>query len=144
MNENPPSAPTGRVLLADDGADNQLLVSTILRRAGYEVTIAGDGQQACELALTAWRQRKPFDIVLMDMEMPVLDGFCATARLRRDGYPGFIVALTGHTDPQDRAACLAAGCDEHLGKPVMRSPLLERMAQWMQSRCAGGAGSSAT
>jgi CheY-like chemotaxis protein len=143
MNESPPTAPTGRVLLADDGADNQLLVSMILRRAGYEVTIAGDGQQACELALAAWHEGRPFDIVLMDMEMPVLDGFSATARLRRDGYPGFVVALTGHTDPQDRAACLAAGCDAHLGKPVMRSPLLERMSQWMHAQCADRAADGA-
>lgn len=132
MTETSPTAPAGRVLLADDGADNQLLVSLILRRAGYEVTVAGDGQRACELALAAWREGHPFDVVLMDMEMPVMNGFSATTLLRQARYPGLVIALTGHSEASDRDACLAAGCDEHLGKPVLRLPLLDRMAHWMR------------
>ncbi len=84
---------SGHVLLAEDGPDNQRLISFVLRHAGAEVTVADNGQMAVDLALAALRERKPFACVLMDMQMPVLDGYEATRKLRAEGYPGPIVAL---------------------------------------------------
>ena len=107
-----------RILLAEDGPDNQKLISFHLKRAGAEVTIANDGVQAIKAINAALREGTDFSIVLMDMQMPNLDGYQATTRLRKRGYSTPIVALTAHTMATDRQKCLDAGCDEHLGKPI--------------------------
>lgn len=107
-----------RVLLADDTHDNQLVVSRILERHGYDVTVASDGQQAVAL----WQQH-PFDVVLMDVQMPELDGYDATALIRDQekasgADPTPVVALTGHVSDDDRQRCLDAGMTTHLSKPI--------------------------
>jgi len=118
-----------RVLLAEDGPDNQRLIGTLLRRAGAEVTIAEDGRQALE-EMAAQGEDTPFDAVLMDMQMPVLDGYAATRRLRHGGHCVPILALTASVMSEDRRACLEAGCDAHLGKPIDRAALLREVASW--------------
>lgn len=128
-----------RVLLAEDIPDNQRLVSSILRESGAEVSIVQDGREAVERALATLADRdatysdpaEPFDVILMDVQMPVFDGHEATRRLRRNGYRGPIVALTAHAMRDDRQKCLDAGCDDYLTKPVDRKELLDMVAKWV-------------
>jgi PAS domain S-box-containing protein len=107
-----------RVLVAEDHADNRRALSRRLEIAGLKVTAVADGQQATTAALAAAAENRPFDVILMDMNMPVTDGFEATAQLRAAGYRGAIIALTADARSEDRAECLKSGCDEHLPKPV--------------------------
>ena len=122
--ESPPERLTGRVLLAEDGADNQALISLVLRRAGLEVEVACDGQIAVETVVAAEERGEPFDLIVMDMQMPLMTGYEATAALRRDGYDLPILALTAQAMAGDREKCLAAGCNEYLSKPIDRERLV--------------------
>ena len=109
---------TGRILLVDDEPDVRDMIRIFLGRCGeVEVDVASDGLAGCEMALASKAEGKPYDLVLMDVRMPRLDGCEATRRLRRDGWAGPVVALTAQALPGDRETCLAAGCDEYLTKP---------------------------
>jgi len=121
----------GRVLLAEDGLDNQRLISLRLSQAGAEVTIADNGRVAYNHAMEAWRQGTPFDCVLMDMQMPELDGYTATSMLREIGYRGPIIALTAHAMATDRDKCINAGCDDYATKPIMVHDLLKLVQNYM-------------
>jgi Amt family ammonium transporter len=127
----PPLADT-RILLAEDGKDNQTLISTLLKKAGAQVDIAENGRIACEVAMQALRQGCPFDLIFMDMQMPELDGCSATSRLRQEGYRGPIVALTANVMSSDRAKCLEAGCDDFVPKPINVKSLLETAATYIR------------
>ena len=116
------------VLLAEDGLDNQLLLATHLRRAGVTVKIAENGRIAVDEVWKALAGPRPFDVILMDMQMPELDGYGATAELRARGYAGPIIALTAHAMAGDRDKCIAAGCTDYLTKPVARKDLLAAIA----------------
>jgi PAS domain S-box-containing protein len=115
-----------RVLLAEDGVDNREILTAYLCGAGATVDTVEDGQRAVDAALAA---APPYGVVLMDMQMPVLDGYGATSELRRQGYHGPIIALTAHAMADDRAKCLAAGCDDFLTKPVERDTLVQGIAK---------------
>ncbi len=116
-----------RVLVAEDGTDNQRLIRALLRPRA-DVALAENGAQAVAQALAALDAGEPYDLVLMDMQMPVMDGYEATIRLRESGYTAPIVALTAHAMRGDRERCLAAGCDDYLTKPIDRARLLECLA----------------
>jgi len=119
-----------RVLLAEDGLDNQRLIAFLLKKAGAEVAVAENGQIACDLALAARDEGNPFDVILMDMQMPVMDGYDATAKLREADYTGPIIALTAYAMSEDRNKCLAAGCDDYMTKPIDREKLTSVVAEY--------------
>lgn len=117
-----------RVLLAEDGPDNQRLISTILRKAGAIVEFAADGQEALAAVSAAEERGQSFAVILMDMQMPVMDGYTASRTLRARGYAGPIIALTAHAMAHDRAKCIEAGCEDYAAKPISRQRLLEIVA----------------
>ena len=108
-----------RLLLAEDGIDNQQLLRHLLGKAGAEVEIADNGKLAVQKA-----QAGDFDLVLMDVQMPEMDGHQATRVLRKSGFDRPIVALTAHAMNEDRRKSLAAGCNDYLTKPVNRVELI--------------------
>jgi diguanylate cyclase (GGDEF)-like protein/PAS domain S-box-containing protein len=122
----------GRVLLAEDGRDNQVLIGTLLRKHGFEVQVVENGRLAVERTLDALESGRPFHVVLMDMQMPELDGYGATSQLRARGYSGTIVALTAHALSGERERCLSAGCDDYLTKPIERASLIASVKTYVR------------
>jgi len=132
----PRAAAPARVLLAEDNVINQEVALEMLEDTGYQVTVAADGRQA--LAALAGGG---FDAVLMDCQMPELDGFDATGELRRrEGERGRrrtpVIALTANAVAGDRERCLEAGMDDYLAKPFARNELLGMLARWTQPASA--------
>ncbi|MBT6497087.1 MAG: response regulator, partial [Planctomycetaceae bacterium] len=114
-----------RLLLAEDGPANQRLISYILRKSGAKVTVAENGQIAIDKVQAANAAGAAFDVILMDIQMPEMDGYAATRQLRQQGYAGPILALTAHAMPDDRQKCLDAGCDDFSTKPIDRTKLID-------------------
>ena len=127
------------VLLAEDGLDNQRLISILLKKAGAKVTIAENGQEAFELAMrdlnTETSQRetphRPIDVILMDMQMPIMAGYEATRQLREIGFDRPIIALTANAMSDDREKCIECGCDDYMTKPIDRQKLNEMVARYV-------------
>jgi signal transduction histidine kinase/ActR/RegA family two-component response regulator len=119
-----------RILLAEDGIDNQRLIACVLQKSGAQVVTVENGQMAVDQALAAEEQRNPFHVILMDMQMPIMDGYQAVALLRAKRYRRPIIALTAHAMMGDREKCLAAGCDDYSTKPIDRAALIDKIAEW--------------
>jgi signal transduction histidine kinase/ActR/RegA family two-component response regulator len=121
----------GNILLAEDGPDNQRLIAHILKKSGADVTVVDNGKKAFDAALTAVKAGRPFDLILMDMQMPIMDGYEATTALRENGYTGWIVALTAHAMASDRQKCLNAGCNDYATKPIQRKEFFATLAKYI-------------
>jgi CheY-like chemotaxis protein len=114
-----------RVLVAEDGPDNQRLIRALLERLGCRVEIVAHGEAALERLVDA----KSFDAVVLDMQMPVMDGYATARELRRRGLELPIIALTANALAEERARCLAAGCTDYLSKPIDRPALAACLAR---------------
>jgi CheY-like chemotaxis protein len=127
-----------RILLAEDGRDNQRLISLILRKAGADVTLVEDGQKAVSAVFAAAEAgRLRYDVVLMDMQMPIMDGYDATRRIRQFNPTLPVVALTAHAMIGDQEKCLAAGCSDFVTKPIDRATLIDAIRRhWSPSSTA--------
>ncbi|MGH9886126.1 MAG: response regulator, partial [bacterium] len=120
-----------RILVAEDNAVNQRLALLSLERMGYRGDVAANGWEAVQAM-----ERQPYDIILMDVQMPELDGLAATRLIRRRsggaGHPPFILAMTANALREDREACLEAGMDDYLSKPVRVGELQAALERWGQ------------
>ena len=118
-----------QILLVEDNAINQEVAVEFLRGAGIDVTVAGDGRQALDLL-----SRQHFDGVLMDCQMPVMDGYAATRALRQrpqlTNLP--VIAMTANAMAGDREKVLAAGMNDHISKPIDADELFASLAQWVR------------
>ena len=126
-----------RILMAEDMEDNRLLISAFLKDSPHTLVAVMDGEEAL-----GYVQREPFDLILMDVQMPIMDGYTATREIRRwerdTGRPAMpIIALTAHAMAEDRARSLEAGCDHHLTKPIKKRVLLDALAEFGRRRGIG-------
>jgi PAS domain S-box-containing protein len=119
-----------RILLVEDGVDNQRLIAAILHKAGASVQTAENGRLGLEKATAAAQRDAAFDLILMDMQMPEMDGYETTRQLRAQGYTAPIVALTAHAMADDRQKCLEAGCNDYITKPIDRKKLLAKVLEY--------------
>jgi len=117
---------TGSVLVAEDTKTNQTLIRLLLEKAGLQVTIVENGKQAAEKALDG-----NFDLILMDMQMPVMNGYDATKKLRQQGFMTPIVALTANAMQGDDKKCFDVGCNDYIPKPIDRQKLLQILNKYL-------------
>jgi len=122
----------GRVLLAEDVPDVQLVIAQMLRKANLRIDVAEDGRTACEMAEKSKAEGKPYDLILMDIRMPERNGYEATRWLRERGWEKPIVALTAYAMVGDREKCLDAGCDDYIAKPVTARGLQSFLARYLR------------
>jgi signal transduction histidine kinase/CheY-like chemotaxis protein len=113
-----------RLLLVEDSKDNRRLFSLLIKKAGAEVSEADNGRSAVEIVTENLKNAARFDLILMDMQMPILDGYAATRQLREMGYTDPIIALTAHAFSEERQKCLDAGCNDYAIKPILRDALI--------------------
>ena len=123
----------GRVLLVEDNPVNRRLFRSILGQAGLEVEEAEHGQQALDLVA----ERPAFDLILTDLQMPVMDGYSLIRRLREAGHRTPLVALTANALGEEQGRCLDLGCDDFLTKPIQAAALLACCRRWLEARPAG-------
>jgi signal transduction histidine kinase len=121
-----------RILLVEDMLVNQLVISTQLRDAGAMVEVAGNGKLGIQKILQDSDDGLVFDVVLMDMQMPVMDGYEATITLRKQGYSRPIVAVTAHALTGDREKTIEIGCDDYIAKPVDRKILIDMIKKYLK------------
>jgi CheY-like chemotaxis protein/nitrogen-specific signal transduction histidine kinase len=122
----------GRVLLVEDDENFRYLLTRYLVSAGLEVESAVDGERAYEMAVQSLAAGAPYDLILMDIRIPKMDGYEVTFRLRQEGWKGPIIAQTAHALTGEREKCLAAGCDDYVAKPAEPEDLIEVAGQYLR------------
>jgi signal transduction histidine kinase/CheY-like chemotaxis protein/HAMP domain-containing protein len=125
------------VLMAEDGVDNRRLVSLFLKKTGINLTMVENGQEAINEVISRDSENQ-FDLILMDMQMPIVDGYTATRELRSRHYNRPIVAFTAHSMKHEKQKCLEAGCDDYLTKPFTKKSLLKILAKYLLSPAKTG------
>jgi len=120
---------SGRVLVAEDVETSQMLAKTVLEKMGLDVTIAADGNEAMEKVLA-----HEFDLIIMDIQMPLMNGYEVTKAIRKQGITTPIVALTAYAIKGDDKKCLEAGCDDYLSKPLDRRELLKILQKYLRAK----------
>ncbi|HEX7360263.1 MAG TPA: response regulator [Bryobacteraceae bacterium] len=119
-----------RILMAEDNSINQRVGKLILQRAGFPIDVVGDGNEA-----VAAHRENPYDLILMDCQMPTMDGFEASRRIRKlDGPQPVIIAVTANALVGERERCLSAGMDDYLSKPFQAEQLVAIVKKWADSR----------
>ena len=124
----------GKILVAEDHDINQILITEMIKRLGYQTILAVNGKDAVAKVHAAAKANSPFDLVLMDVQMPVLDGYGAARLIRRKGYSSEelpILATTANAYPEDIEQCLQSGMQGHIAKPVMIDSLQSALKQWI-------------
>jgi CheY-like chemotaxis protein len=119
---------SGKILVAEDSKGNQILIEEILRRHGLEVVVVGNGEEAVGKTLGGY-----FDLILMDIRMPGLNGLEATKKLREEGITTPVVALTAYAMAGDREKCLEAGCDDYLTKPINQDEFKNILSKYVSA-----------
>ncbi|MGC8642509.1 MAG: ATP-binding protein [Isosphaeraceae bacterium] len=132
--ERAPTRLKARVLLAEDHDANRQIMNLRLSRAGAEVVPARNGAEALARVREAAQQGRPIEAVIMDMEMPVLDGYEAVRQLRALGFTAPIIAVTAYAMSKDREECLSLGCNEHISKPIDWDLFLGKLAGLLAAR----------
>jgi CheY-like chemotaxis protein len=122
-----------RVLIVDDRRDIRFLTQHFVRQAGGEVLLAENGKQALSIASDEQQAGRPLDIILMDVQMPEMDGMTATRHLRGSDYTGPIIALTANAMDTDRQACLDAGYTDYLSKPIDAIQLIDMLRRYSKN-----------
>jgi len=121
-----------RILIAEDHPVNQKLIKAMLTHAGYQVELVDNGKTAVE---TFCASSENFDMIIMDVQMPEMDGLAATKRIRAEGFDQIpIIALTAHAMEGDRENCLAAGMNDYITKPIRKQNVIELIDHWVLKR----------
>ena len=116
----------GHILVVEDAPANQMLIKILLKKLGLEVSIAANGKEGYEMATS-----QNFDLVFMDMQMPIMNGYDATSKLREDGYSTPIIAMTASSMEGDLEKCMEAGCDGYMSKPIDRKILSQTISKYL-------------
>ncbi len=120
-----------RILVADDRREIRMLSKYFLTKAGAKIVEAEEGEQALQIVEAERERNSTFDLILLDMQMPRLDGYSAATRLREMGFAGPIIALTADAMQGYMKRCLESGCDDYLSKPIDRQKLLEKVEYYL-------------
>ena len=128
--QSEPSLPVSRrALVAEDAKANQALIQVLLQKMGFEVTIVEDGQQAIEQV-----RKEAFDIIFMDMQMPVVNGYDATQQIKAMGIRTPVIAVTAHAMKGDERKCFDAGCDDYIAKPIDRKKMEQIISEQLSKK----------
>jgi CheY-like chemotaxis protein len=136
VSETSPIEQPLRILMAEDNAINQRVGKLILQRAGYYIDLVSDGNEA-----VVAHRKEPYDVILMDCQMPVMDGFEASRQIRQlDSKQPVIIAVTANALVGERERCLEAGMDDYLSKPFQAEQLVGVIKKWAATSRADGSG----